>query len=124
MNKTTKKVLIFGGIGLDVAITVFLFVVSIIMLATMPAEGTKMDDYYKANPGMITYFQSNPTAYLLICVVPLIILLIGNVVLLIWYINNAGKRKMQLSDLNDDQKAALREAILKDMESPKEEKKE
>ncbi len=119
-----KKILIFGGIALDVLVTVFLFVVSIIMLATMPPSGTDMQAYYEENKGMITFFQANPTLYLLTCVLPLIILLVVNVILLALYIKKAAKRKIALNDLNEDQKAALREAILKDMESPKEEKKE
>ena len=35
MNKNLKKGLIIAGITVDVAVTIFLFVVSIIMLATM-----------------------------------------------------------------------------------------
>ena len=122
MNAKLKKVLLFSGLGLDVVLTVFLFVVSIIMLATMPEKGTDMEKFYAENPGMIPYFQSHPTAYLLICVIPLILLLAGNIVLLVLYVNKAGKRKAKLSDLSEEQKAALREQILKDMESPKEEK--
>lgn len=125
MNPKVKKALIFTGIGLDVAITVFLFVISIIMLATMP--DTKVVDLqanYEANPGMITYFQAKPTVYLLTCVVPLLVLLVGNIILLVFYINSAGKRKTELSDLSDEQKAALRAELMKDMqisEEPKEE---
>jgi hypothetical protein len=125
MNPKVKKILIFSGLALDVAIIVFLFVVSIIMLATMPdvtEPGFDMKAYYEAHPGMITYFQANPTPYLLICVVPLIVLLIGNIILLVWYINKAGKSKAQLSDLSEEQKAALRAELMKDMSS--EEKKE
>ncbi len=126
MNQKAKKILLYSGLTLDVVITVFLFVISIIMIATMPdlQPGMSMEVYYKEHPGFITYLQANPTTYLLTCVVPLILLLVANVILLVLYINRAGKRKMQLSDLNEDQKAALREAILKDIESPKEEEKE
>ena len=124
MNPMVKKILIFSGIALDVAVTVFLFVVSIIMLATMPPSGTDMQAFYEENKGMITFFQANPTLYLLTCVLPLVLLLIANVVFLALYIKKAAKRKIALNELSDDQKAALREAILKDMESPKEEKKE
>lgn len=124
MNPKVKKILIFSGLGLDVAITVFLFVISIIMLATMPdaAEIVDMKSYYEANPNMITYLQANPTVYLVACVVPLMVLLVGNIILLVLYINKAGKRKTELSDLSEEQKAALRAELMKDMSS--EEKKE
>lgn len=123
MNPKVKKALLFTGIGVDVAVTVFLFVLSIIMLATLPDPNTvNVKLYYESHPGMITYLQSHPTFYLLVCVLPLVILLIGNIVLLVWYINRAGKMKTQLSDLSEDQKAALRAELAKDMSS--EEKKE
>lgn len=124
MNPKVKKALIYSGLGLDVVVTVFLFVVSIIMLATMPDPHTVViEEYFKTHPGMITYLQAHPTTYLLSCVVPLAILLIGNIFLLVWYMNKASKQKAQLADLSEEQKAALRAEILKDMEEPKEEKK-
>lgn len=122
MNKLTKKILIYIGLGLDVVVTVFLFVVSIIMLATMPDEIVDAKAFYEANPGMITYFQAYPTTYLLSCVLPLVILLVANIILLVLYINKAGKRKTELADLSEEQKAALRAELMKDMSS--EEKKE
>ena len=123
MNPKVKKALLFSGLALDIGATVFLFVLSIIMLATMPDPySVNMDTYYENNPGMISYLQTNPTVYLLTCVLPLVILLIGNIVLLVWYINRAGKMKTQLSDLSEEQKAALRAELAKDMSS--EEKKE
>ena len=128
MNTKTKKALIFTGLGIDVAITVFLFVLSIIMLATMPDLKSvgylDMESYYADYPGMITYLQAHPTTYLLSCVLPLIVLLIGNIILLIWYINRAGKMKTQLSDLSEEQKAALRAELAKDMSAPEEKKEE
>lgn len=123
MNPKLKKALIYSGLGLDIVVTVFLFVISIIMLASMPEKGTDMELYYKANPGFITYLQYKPTVYLLACVVPLVVLLVGNIVLLVLYISKSGKRKAELSDLSEEQKAALRAEILKDMEAPQEEKK-
>lgn len=127
MNTKTKKILIISGLALDVAITVFLFVVAIVMLATLPDDKTikaagGMLNIYESNKNMITYLQAHPTTYLLTCVIPLIVLLIGNIILLVLYLNKAGKRKTELSDLSEDQKAALRAEILKDMEEPKEDK--
>lgn len=119
MNPNLKKALLISGISLDVGITVFLFVVAIIMLATMPAGGTA-SLVYENNPNMITYFQANPWVYLGVGVIPLFLLLIGNIIVLVFYVKKAGKTKAQLSDLSEDQKAALRAEILKDMDSSEE----
>ncbi len=118
MNPTVKKVLIYCGLGLDVIVTVFLFVISIIMIATMPDKIYDPKVFYESNPGLITYLQAYPTTYLLSCVLPLVILLIGNIILLVLYINRAGKKKAELADLTDEQRAALRAELMKDMEKP------
>ena len=127
MNPRMKKALIYCGLALDIVITVFLFVVSIIMLATMPDSsmpGFDMMAYYEDHPGMFTYLQAHPTVYLLSCVLPLVVLLVGNIILLVWYINNAGKKKTELADLSEEQKAALRAELAKDMSTPEEKKEE
>lgn len=113
MSKT-KKILIFSGIGLDVAVTIFLFVVSIIMIATMPA--TK--EQAQARTGMIGFFQSHPTVYLWTCVVPLFLLLAGNIVGLFFYVKKSSgpkKKNVELNELSDEQKEALKKELLKDI---------
>lgn len=120
MNPNLKKALLISGITLDVGITVFLFVVAVIMLATMPAPTADRAFIYENNPNMITYFQANPWVYLGVGVIPLVLLLIANIVVLVLYVKKAGKTKAQLSDLSEDQKAALRAEILKDMDSSEE----
>ena len=123
MNKNVKKVLLIGGIVLDVGITVFLLVVSIIMLATMPANGVEMQKAIEMNGPFIGYLQQNSTVYLFTCVVPLFLLLGVNVVGLVMYIKKAGKTKATLAELSDEQKDALKAELLKDLtESKKEEK--
>ena len=123
MNKNVKKGLLIGGIVLDVGITVFLLVVSIIMLATMPSNGVDMQDAIKTNGPFIGYLQQNPTVYLFTCVVPLFLLLGLNIVGLVMYIKKAGKTKATLAELSDEQKDALKAELLKDLtESKKEEK--
>lgn len=123
MNKNVKKGLLIGGIVLDVGITVFLLVVSIIMLATMPANGVEMQKAIEMNGPFIGYLQQNPTVYLFTCVVPLFLLLGLNIVGLVMYIKKAGKTKATLAELSDEQKDALKAELLKDLtESKKEEK--
>ena len=123
MNKNVKKVLLIGGIVLDVGITVFLLVVSIIMLATMPANGVEMQKAIEMNGPFIGYLQQNSTVYLFTCVVPLFLLLGVNIVGLVMYIKKAGKTKATLAELSDEQKDALKAELLKDLtESDKENK--
>ena len=122
MNKTLKKGLLIGGIVLDVGITVFLLVVSIIMLATMPKNSIEMSEAIEKNGQFIGYLQQNPTVYLFTCVVPLFLLLGVNIVGLVMYIKKAGKTKATLAELSDEQKDALKAELLKDLtESKKEE---
>ena len=123
MNKNVKKGLLIGGIVLDVGITVFLLVVSIIMLATMPKNSLEMSEAIEKNGQFIGYLQQNPTVYLFTCVVPLFLLLGLNIVGLVMYIKKAGKTKATLAELSDEQKDALKAELLKDLtESKKEEK--
>ncbi|MFA7032375.1 MAG: hypothetical protein WC201_02285 [Bacilli bacterium] len=110
MNAKTKKILIIAGIALDVVITIFLFVVSIIMLATMPENAASIDA-----STFIGYLQANPTVYLWAFVVPLFLLLALNITVLVWYVKKVGNKKIGLSDLNDEQKDALRKQLLEEM---------
>lgn len=120
MDKTTKKILLISGIVIDVGITVFLFVVAIIMLATAPKTAFDVQNAINTNGPFIGYLQQNTTVYLWTCVIPLFVLLGLNIFALVFYVNKAGKTKAQLSDLSEDQKAALRAEILKDMDSSEE----
>ena len=113
---TKKKVLLGVAFSLDAAITIFLFVVSIIMLATMPKTEA---DYLIAQrtPGMIPYLQTHSTIYLVSCVLPLVILLAVNVYACIRFIKKVyAKKKVELNDLSDDEKEKLRQEILNDLQ--------
>lgn len=119
MNAKTKKILLVAGIVLDVAITAFLLVISIIMLATMPKNVADIDA-----STFIGYLQANPTVYLLSCVIPLFLLLALNITALIWYVKKVANKKVALSDLNEEQKEALRKQLLSEMSKSPEDKKE
>ena len=110
-----KKILIFTGIGIDVVLTLFLFILSIIMIATMP----KTQEQAAAGKGLIGYLQAHPTVYLCACVIPLFVLLAANIVLLFLYVKKSApkKEKVELNELSDEQKEALRKELLKDIEN-------
>ena len=120
-NPKTKRILFISLFALDMALTCFLFVVSIIMLATMPK--TKYEQATLKADNMIHYFQKNPTVFLWAIVVPLIVLLLVNITVLVLYLRKTSKaKKVALQDLNADEKEELRKQLLADMQ--KEEKKD
>lgn len=114
--KNSKKVLWISGITLDVGVTGFLFVVSIIMLATMPDAVQRKIIEQNGPKNFIEWFQINPTAYLWIGVIPLFVLLIGNIAALVYYVKKAtAKKKVALNELSAEEKEALRKELLKDL---------
>ena len=118
MNPKTKKILIFTGLGIDVVITIVLFVIAIIMLVTMPSS--RVDAQINAvekNGPFIGYMQQHPTVYFWSCVFPLIVLLAANIVILVLFIRKFTKKKeVAVEDLNEEQKAALRAELLKELQ--------
>ena len=118
--KKPLKVLIIAGIALDVAITVFLFVVSIIMLAK--TAGKSANEIQNAT-GFIGYLQNHPLVYGLAFVVPLFVLLAGNIIGLVIYVKRSSQNKpVQVNDLSDEQKEALRQELLKELQGGDKEK--
>ncbi len=128
MSKKTKSILIFSGIGLDVVVTAFLFVIAIIMLATMPGNNLSSEAYnakIQQNGPFIGYLQAHPTIYLWTCVVPLFILLAANIAFLVLYVRKVGKKpEVAVEDLSEEQKAALRAELLKELQAEQPESKE
>ena len=122
MNPKTKKILMISGLAVDIAVTIFLFVIDIIMLATMPKTSADMKNAVANNGAFIGYLQQHATVYLWTCVIPLFVLLAANIVFLVLYVRKLGKKpEVSMEDLSEEQKAALREQLLKDLD--KEEKK-
>ena len=120
MNPKVKKVLLIIGIVIDVAITVFLLVLSIIMLAN--TIGRSGNDYA---PGLIGYFQKNPLVYGLTCVVPLFVLLALNIIGLVIYVRKSAKKEpVAVNDLTDEQREALKKELLKELAGETENKSE
>lgn len=110
-----KKPLIITLIALDVGITVFLFVLSIIMLAQTAG---KTAAEIEAATGFIGYLQQHPLVYGLTCVVPLFILLAFNIIFLVIYVKKTAKKEpVKVNDLTDEQKEALRQELLKDLQN-------
>ena len=114
-----KKVLWISLIALDVAITIFMFVIHIIMLAkTVGGNGT-----LESEKTMIGWLQRNLTAYLWIFVIPLFVILAGNIVGLVLYVKKSAKKEaVKVDNLSDEQKEALRKELLEELSKGSESK--
>ena len=115
MKKTTKGLIITGIIA-DVSITIFLFVLSIIILFFVGKYGAK-DAPNHAN-GLIRFLLINNTIYFWGFVFPLFVLLAGNIVGLVFYVKKTSAKEnapTKLDDLSEEQKEALRQELLKDL---------
>ena len=119
--KNLKKPLIIAGLVLDVGVTIFLFVISILILAkVIPAATLNEAINNSQRMPLIHYLLQNPTVYLVAFVIPLFVLLAGNVIGLIIYVKKtSSKQPAQLDDLSDEQKEALRQELLKDLQGEK-----
>ena len=123
--KKYKKPLLIGLIALDFAITAFLFVISIIMLVKLGKYPNNPKAAAAASTGMIKFFIENPNVFLGACVIPLFVLLAANIVGLVIYVRKTSKSEpAKLDDLSEEQKEALRQELLKDLQGGGEEKKE
>ena len=120
MKKSTK-ILIIAGVAVDVAITVFLFVISIIMLAFLGKYGDTKNALANTKDGeLINALLKNTTLYFWAFVFPLFLLLAGNIVGLVFYVKKTSVKTepAKLSDLSEEQKEALRQELLKDLQKP------
>ena len=113
--KKYAKPLIIAALVVDFALTAFLLVISVIMLAST-AGATQAD--IEAGSGFINYLQRNPLVYGLAFVVPLFVLLAANIIGLVIYVRKSTKREpVKVNDLSDAQKEALRKELLKDLQA-------
>ena len=116
MKKFPKSLLI-AGIALDVAITVFLFAISIIMLGMLGKYGDSKEAAFHAS-GLILFLLQNTTLYFWGFVFPLFILLAANIIGLVFYVKKTSAKEnapTKLDDLSEEQKEALRQELLKDL---------
>jgi hypothetical protein len=115
-----NKILRIGLVVLDVAITLFLLVISIIMLVKTLTMSTPeiLSDYNKAT--FIGFLQNNSLFYFLVFVLPLFILLAANIIFLVIYVRKTTKAEpVKMDELTEEQKAELRKQILADLQKQK-----
>ena len=120
MKKNNKLPLYIALLALDFVVTVFLLVISIILLAKSASMNAAQIDAMPVTD-MISFFQKNPMVYGFTCVVPLILLLLANIVILVVYVRKTTKKEaVKVTDLSEDEKEALRQELLKDLQQKKE----
>ena len=108
-----KKILLIAGIALDTVITIGLFVLSIVLLVHFNTTATA--DLLNEK-GFLGWFAQKPNRIIYTVMVPLFALLAVNVVLLFLYVKNtSAKKKVELNELSDEQKEALKKELLKDI---------
>ena len=116
MSIKNKKPLLIVAISLDVAITLFLFVLSIIFIVIIGKYGVK--DAPNHVSGFVKYLIQHPTLYGCTCVIPLFVLLAANIIGLVFYVKKTSAKEnapAKLDDLSEEQKEALRQELLKDL---------
>ena len=124
--KKSKKILIVAGVCLDIAITMFLFVISIIMLIMLGKYGDPKTAAANAS-GLILFLLKNTTFYFWAFVFPLFVLLAANIIGLVFYVKKTSAKEnppTKLDDLSEEQKEALRQELLKDLMKDTENNKE
>ena len=115
MSPKVRKALIIAFIVVDVGVTLALTILSIFMLIKIAPIKTEAER--AALTGLIGYFANHPMFYLWTCVVPMFVLLAANILLLVMYVRKSTKKEpVELKDLSKEQKAALREALRKELE--------
>ena len=119
-----KKPLFIALLALDIAITLGLAIFNIIMLAnTVGKNAAQLADM----KGIIGFFVTKdngvngPLVYLFTCVIPLFLLLAGNIIGLVIYVRKSTKKEpIQVDDLTDEQREALRKELLAELQKPEE----
>ena len=99
------------------------------MLITLGKYGNAQEAIANTQPGGLKYFLlTNTNVYFWAFVFPLFILLAANIVGLVFYVKKTSVKEepAKLSDLSEEQKEALRQELLKDLQggndpAPKEE---
>ncbi|MDD6241103.1 MAG: hypothetical protein PUA93_05950 [Eubacteriales bacterium] len=108
-----KKVGLLVLVALDVIVTIFLLVIAIIMLVETV---NKTPEEIKAATGFIGYLQNHTTFYFCLFVLPLFLLLAADIVGLVFFVRKSTKDEpVEMKDLSEEQKAALKKQLLADM---------
>ena len=124
MNKY-KKPLLIALVVLDVAITTFFLVLSIMILVKVVPAKTLNEAIANSDGLVKAILQMKPVVSFFVFVLPMFLVLAGNIIGLMLFVRKTTKKEpAKIEDLSEEQKEALRQELLKDLQGDKEEKKE
>ena len=124
MNKY-KKPLLIALVVLDVAITTFFLVLSIMILVKVVPAKTLNEAIANSDGLVKAILQMKPVVSFFVFVLTMFLVLAGNIVGLMLFVRKTTKKEpAKIEDLSEEQKEALRQELLKDLQGDKEEKKE
>ena len=113
--KKYKKPLLIGLVVLDVAVITFFLVLSIMILVTVTQYKNQAVAH---STGLVkAILQLPPVGSFFAFVLPMFLVLAGNIVGLMLYVRKTTKKEpAKLDDLSEEQKEALRQELLKDLQ--------
>ena len=122
--KKYKKPLIIGLVVLDVALITFFLVVSI-MLITVATKYKTQNEMLANSTGLVhAILAMGKWPSFFAFVVPMFLVLAANIVGLMLFVRKTTKKEpAKISDLSDEQKEALRQELLKDLQGGNKEEK-
>ena len=108
-----KNYLWIALIAVDAIVTVALFVLHIIMISNLIGKSAEQIEQLTGFVGTLAH---NTNLYLWAFVIPTFVILVGNIVGLVIYVRKQTKKEpVKVEDLSEEQKEALRQEILKDL---------
>ena len=111
--KKSNKALIISLVAVDLVVTVALLVIHIIMLTQ--TIGAKPNEY--SDIDFIAFLQKNTTVYFWAFVAPLFAILVANIIGLVLYVKKTTKKEpVKVNDLSAEQKEALRQELLRELQ--------
>ena len=122
--KKYKKPLLIALVVLDVAVTTFFLVLSIIILVKVVPAKTLNEAIANSDGLVKAILQMKPVVSFFAFVLPMFLVLAGNIIGLMLFVRKTTKKEpAKIEDLSEEQKEALRQELLKDLqgESKKEE---
>lgn len=124
--KKYKKPLLIALIVLDVALIAFFLVVSIMVLvASVKYKDQAVENTEGLIKAILELGRKSAIGSFFAFVAPMFLLLAGNIIGLMLFVRKTTKKEpAKISDLSEEQKEALRQELLRDLQGNKEEKKE
>lgn len=107
--------------GIDIAVTGFLFVIHVIMLANIVGKTPEeIQSMAASGTGLIPELIRNLSLYLWAFVIPLFVILAANIVVLVFYVRKQTKKEpVSVNDLTAEEKERLKQELLKDLNKDK-----